>query len=536
MEITGILLLVGLLVAFIVFLVLLVKAARTWGGLQVTSLVFIFLSTLVFLFAAGGVAKRRVGWVKVHDKKKVQLEDLVKQEQALKNGDLTSTKETDEALLPVLGKLTRLTMDRGRVWRGAQVLDVKPDGVSVRVQQAASPGGVNPPVNANPAGAPVAGAPVAGAPGAPPVAPSPSDQPGAAAPPAAGPAEGTLPAKLVVYVFGETPDATGRFLPTLYLGEYLVDESQGADAKLKPVQQLLPDQLAVINSGQISRWTIYELMPLDSHEAFAAEGSEPTPDELFGRMDPDAISQLLRTGKETLDANPPLVVAGKVDFNLRKGSVLRSYLLDGQQAPDGTPPEATWVLLQFTKEHTIDVDSKEQRSSTDGGYYDLSGRSVDARLKRGGEEAEVKFKPGDKRVFGFDAAQDLIRLGVAEAVKSIYVRPLNNYEYAFRDSRQRTIESIQQLSVLTREKGLLDDTNQKGQAQLTSKQVERRKLDLDLAQVQKEQAVILAESKRLQAELDALTTSIASSYQKLKDLHSTMVSVQSGGVIPGPNP
>jgi chromosome segregation ATPase len=127
-------------------------------------------------------------------------------------------------------------------------------------------------------------------------------------------------------------------------------------------------------------------------------------------------------------------------------------------------------------------------------------------------------------------------LGVAEAIKSIYVRPLNNYEYAFRDSRQRTIESIQQLSVLTREKGLLDDTNQKGQAQLTSKQVERRKLDLDLVQVQKEQAVILAESKRLQAELDALTTSIASSYQKLKDLHSTMVSVQSGGVIPGPNP
>ncbi|MFN5467884.1 MAG: hypothetical protein ACK5AM_07185, partial [Pirellulaceae bacterium] len=100
MEITGILLLVGLLVAFIVFLVLLVKAAKTWGGLQVTSLVFIFLSTLVFLFAAGGGAKRRVGWVKVHDKKKVQLEDLVKQEQALKNGDLTSTKETDEALLP----------------------------------------------------------------------------------------------------------------------------------------------------------------------------------------------------------------------------------------------------------------------------------------------------------------------------------------------------------------------------------------------------------------------------------------------------
>jgi hypothetical protein len=216
--------------------------------------------------------------------------------------------------------------------------------------------------------------------------------------------------------------------------------------------------------------------------------------------------------------------------------VLRSYLLDGQQAPDGTPPEATWVLLQFTKEHTIDVDSKEQRSSTDGGYYDLSGRSVDARLKRGGEDAEVKFKPGDKRVFGFDAAQDLIRLGVAEAVKSIYVRPLNNYEYAFRDSRQRTIEAIQQLAVLTREKGLLDDTNQKGQAQLTGKQVERRKLDLDLAQVQKEQKVILAESQRLQAELDSLTTSIASSYQKLKDLHSTMVSVQSGGAIPGPNP
>ncbi len=355
MGILGIIFLIIVLITFGMFVYFIVKTAHGWGALHTTMLFFIFFSTLVFLFSSAGVAKRRVAWVKSHDKLKKVLADLTNEEIKIKYGDLSSTAQDNEALIPALAQLTRVTSDRGRVWKGAvlQNFDAKTDEYLLRL-------------SLNKGGQPL--------------------DPAAAAP---APAAGAVPTKvldeqLVVYAFGEGRDASGRMVPNAYLGEFIVDQSVGLDAKLKPTVELLPIQKDYIVKGNAPQWTIFELMPLDSHEVFAAEGSQSTETEYFGRMDEQQITQLLGAGQE----NNPAVQA-----------LIQSYLQDGAEAKPNIPDENLWILVEFTKDYVIEVDSKEKRNATEGGFFDTIGRTVDERLKRGGELAEVKYAPGDKRLF-----------------------------------------------------------------------------------------------------------------------------------------
>ncbi len=119
MAITGIIFLLLLLISLGLFIFMLVKTARNWGGLHTTMLVFIFISTWVFIFVSAGVAKRRVGWIKVHDKLEKTVQDLQAEETKLRFGDLGTASSDQVALVPTLAQLNRLTADRGRVWRNA---------------------------------------------------------------------------------------------------------------------------------------------------------------------------------------------------------------------------------------------------------------------------------------------------------------------------------------------------------------------------------------------------------------------------------
>ncbi len=484
MGILGILFLILVLIAFGVFIYLMVKTAHGWGALHTTSLFFLFFSTLVYLFSAAGVASRRIPWVKSHDKHRDLLENLLKDETKLKYGDLNSTAQDNEALIPAIAHLTRLTSDRGRVWKGGTLRDIKADTYELQFM----------PANA--------AANLAG------------QAPGAQGAPAAQPAtDKVIDEGLVVYAFAENADPTGKFVPVAYLGEFIVDKSAGTGAFLKPTAPLLPQQRKYIADGMASRWSVFELMPLDSHEVFAAEGSQGSENEYFGRMDKQQIAQAL---------------AGAGLDTPRGQKLLESYLADGSAAPDNVNAENLWILVEFVKDHTIDVDSKEKRNATDGGFFDPIGRTVDERLKRGGDLADVKYAPGDKRLLWKAAAEELISLGVAKPIKRIYVRPLTNYANAFRDVRQGILSTIQQIELLKRENDIAKQTNQLGQEQLGFRQEESQKLDKDLAQVTKEQAVAQKEVQRLESELASLQQKITASFQRLQAVHSDLIN--SGGL------
>jgi hypothetical protein len=184
------------------------------------------------------------------------------------------------------------------------------------------------------------------------------------------------------------------------------------------------------------------------------------------------------------------------------------------------------VRVEFVKDHTIEVDAQEQRNAREGGFFDLSGRSVDARLKRGEEGAKVAFKAGDKIVFDTTTANDLIKQEIVKSIAPVFVRPLNDYEYAFREVRRQITAAQQDAKLIEREIAEMLKSQGIADSQVRMRQDERSKLDKDSAQYQKEQAVITAVVQRLQTQLASTRSEISSMFQQLQSLRDEIVANQ----------
>ncbi|MFM7975235.1 MAG: hypothetical protein ACKO8U_09205, partial [Pirellula sp.] len=343
----------------------------------------------------------------------------------------------------------------------------------------------------------------------------------APAAPAAPATDVGLAAQTIVHVFGESAEPRG-LLPTIYLGEFVVTDANGGNIKIKPTGTLTPEQIAAIGSGQFQTWSIYELMPLDSHDAFAAEGSKSDENSIFGRMDLTELSTLLKI-------DPALATAEPTGLKIQeaiKARALQSYLNDGSRPPEGTPPEQVYVRVEFLKDYTIEVDAQEQRNATEGGFYDLSGRSVDARLKRGEEGAKVSFKQGDKIVFDSTTANDLGKQDVIKVVAPVFVRPLNDYEYAFREVRRQITAALQDAVLIQRELAEMQKSQGIADNQVRLGQEERSKLDKDFAQYKKELDVISSEASRLQEESQTTRSEISATFKQIQALRDQIVARQ----------
>jgi hypothetical protein len=368
-------------------------------------------------------------------------------------------------------------------------------------------------------------APPAAAPAAPAAAPAAGGQPPAA--PAAADA-GPISDKLVVYAFAEFQSEDGRILPGAFLGEFLVDSVQGNSIKLRPTDPLSPSQMSTISSGAAATWALFELMPLDSHEAYATRGSEKSQEQLFGRMDEAELAKLFQIDPALMQNAEGVFPNGtETDPNIRRAALLRSYLLDGTRTADPLPPEFEWILVEFTKEYKEEVDSKDKGIATEGGFYDFEGRTVDARIKRS-DESTVTFRPGDRQVFWKVPAEDLIAKDVAKLIERYYVRPLNDYQFAFREIRERAVTARQGIDLYTRENAIIDATNKQGQEQIAFRQNERQLLDKDFAQFTKEKDVITAEVARLEKELEDVNSKIKETFKMIQEQHAQMIAAASG--------
>jgi hypothetical protein len=209
-----------------------------------------------------------------------------------------------------------------------------------------------------------------------------------------------------------------------------------------------------------------------------------------------------------------------------KARILQAYLNDGGRPPEGTPPEQIYIRVEFLKDHTIEVDAQEQRTATEGGFYDLSGRSVDARLKRGEEGAKVSFKASDIIVFDSTSAEDLIKQGVAKQLAPVFVRQLNDYEYAFREVRRQITSALQDAKLIERELAEMLKSQGIADAQVRMRQQERAKLDKDFAQYSKESEVITAEATRLEEELNKQRSELSSMFREIQSLRDQIVEKQ----------
>ncbi len=472
MTLGGIVILLLLVASLIIFIYLIVISARGWGALHTVLLCFLFIECWVFMIFTAGVLHRRVGWLGQADKfEKRTLKTEADTERLIWGGENIAPDEPDSIVL-AQGALRRLTADRGRVWRRLEL--VSSDAGVYKLEMRAAAPAQDP--AADPA-APAAAAPVADA-------------------------ATSLPANLVVHCFAEEPNEQNQPLPAFYLGEFKVTASQAGQVTLGPTLPLEPTQVETIKSGNAPTWALYELLPLDSHTAFAAPGSKADEEMLFGRMDEASLTAMLQRIPEE-----------------RRAKVLDQYLRDGQKAKtDGSdPPASRWVNVKLLKEYSIDVDGVDA-IATELGFFDSQGRSVDSRLKRKNAEGDLKLTPDITKpiVLKSEAAEKLIASGVAELVAPYFVRPLIDYQEAFNSTYVRRHEVNERIALFKREEVELKKADAAGQEMISFRQIENQQLNSDLGNYKKEADVLKKEADQMEQDLAALKSKISEMYRQVQ--------------------
>ena len=231
------------------------------------------------------------------------------------------------------------------------------------------------------------------------------------------------------------------------------------------------------------------MVPLDGHRVFVAEGAQPTEDRYFGRMDEEWIRQYLGDNV--------------------KPETLQQYLDDGRRAdPTQDPPNTRWSLIEFVQDHSIEVDSEEKRGALDGGYFDNSGRAVDARLQAS-EDRRVNFEKGEQILVLEEAGKELIDGGYAEIRDRYYLRPLNDYRLVLPRIRLTIAKLNERAEDLEFEKKVLEEAIQKTQDMIVKNQVIKDKLEQDFAQFQEETTAVREFTEKLQTDVKELRNEMA---------------------------
>lgn len=468
------------LLAFLILLVLafgyfMWKSRDTWQWYHLTSASLALLLAILFLFPTAGVLKSRSAWHKVKEDLEMQLQRLEREQVTLQHGDAA----TGVGMLELREALHRDSLEAGRRWQNLRAQPGASATSVTLIRQA--------PQEELPDGVVAAEPPPAAAEGgaAPPVAELP-----------------LVPQGLVVYGFAETPQHDlPTPIPTFYLGEFRVQSSTPTQVVLQPTGPLEGPSRQAITSGQAQSWSLYERLPLDSHDAFIAEGSEPTDEAFFGRVDEERVRALLGNGASE--------------------QTIADYLRDGSRATLDDPPMSRWVKVEFTRAHAIVVDSPEQRGALDGSFFDGSGQAVDSRLQRG-EEGRVNFRVGEQVTLKEEAANELIDAGVAKLVDTYYLRPLNDYQFGIRRIRLRISELAVRRQALEFEQKVLEDAIAATVAMLEANQDAKLKLEKDLAQLQTERAAIASYNTTVKEELASTRQQLAGLYRNNLELREEL--------------
>ncbi|MBX3422142.1 MAG: hypothetical protein KF752_11365 [Pirellulaceae bacterium] len=472
MGLGGILFILVVLICLILFIVAIVKTARMWGALHIVLLCILFIQIWVFLIFTAGVQHERVRATKEAATQTERAKRVTAETNRLRFGSIDAPVDSLEAVVPVQARLERLTIDRGRVWRQLRFEGQQDNRIQLTLA------------------APSAKADAT------------DGQPPAAAPATSG---ASLPANLVVYGFAEELDSEGQPLPVYYLGEYRVVDSAATGGRIT-IESTLP--IHPLHQARIAQgldgWTLYELLPIDSHVAFAAPGSEPSDEAIFGRMDEEAIQQLLAGVPE---------------------SVMSAYLRDGQRASEDDRPEMIWEQVSLLKDHQETVDSGQNADATISGYFDPQGLSVDLRLKRHGQ---VELSPSDVRdnriVVIESAARDWISKGIAERVQRLFVRPLNDYLGLFNRKYATAFELQERVKYYQYQNQLMEQATQTAQEMLAKRQQEKQLLSSDISHYQTEITALELAVTAAQSDLEKLKTDLSRLYQAIQQYHQQLIS------------
>lgn len=245
---------IGILLLAIAAFVAAYFASRTWHWANVTLMVMVFLSTVVYLALTSKVIQIRAVYGKKIARSTTELKDYEEQIRALKGGsndsqvvnrlarDEINIPEGDERFIGVRDldhQLHLRTRTRGRVWRGAAptgAFDPETTTIPVAVESP-EPHGID--------------------------------------------------ANSIVVLFEQGTSVEGR----RYLGDFRVTEANDGGVILRSVLGLDESQEERL-AASVGPWELYESMPVDEHAIF-----EPLSDEQLQQLLPaDSANQYVRHG------------------------------------------------------------------------------------------------------------------------------------------------------------------------------------------------------------------------------------------------
>jgi hypothetical protein len=250
-------------------------SSRTWHWGYVLVVLGIFLSSVLFFILAAETLRMNGVLRKRANDTQRQLDEKLAQNDALKNGTTDVTlvnqlrnlevrmKEEAESV-PSLAQLDHelllATRNRGRVWWNVTPTNVNPQTGAVQV--------------------------------------------GIARPQPAGIRPETV---VVLFEAGEPQMGGQEGAPRgkQYLGEFRVTAADAQTATLEPVLPLDDFEKRRLTSSQ-PPWTMYDTMPADRHQIFAAMSE----DELKQKLPPQTVNEYIRHGKDAGPDDEPIRQAG----------------------------------------------------------------------------------------------------------------------------------------------------------------------------------------------------------------------------------
>lgn len=487
---------------FIFFIVTIVLSVSSWRGWHIAAACLTFLAGIGLVICASLSVKTHTHWRREYANAERELEAVKLEMYTRQFGDPTMVESEVPPVNDIQARLNRILLDRGRVWR--QCTPGAPTGTGILVST---------------------------------VPPRPD---GAAGEAGTAPPNG-IPANMVLYAFREND----RKLPVAYLGEFKVVDAQPTNVTLERTMPLDGLQERLI-ADQSARWSLYEMMPIDSHHVFADEDtiSRPLDDQnkpIFGRMDEQQLRTMfsevvgVALGRAPQDPPPP-------DDPL-VSELVGPYLVDGltsSEAGAKVPVQAEneWWKLEFEKPHQERVDSNNLDPGLSGNYFDPEGYAEVTRLRVGGEGARsgmASIRVNDIGVFPYcqdidkQLVDGLISRGICRNLGPFYVRSLRDYEESFHDVQAKFIKRNEDIRRAQRDVAALNVAVRKTQEQIAYRQEERSKLttDSDKFTVERQKvsdlaATLEAQKSALQQELSQLFKTNLALTQQLAAIDSKL--------------
>jgi hypothetical protein len=276
------------------------------------------------------------------------------------------------------------------------------------------------------------------------------------------PFQQAVPVNTLVYAFEAAPQQPT--LPQRYLGQFKVTAVGEQNATLIPTETLTPAEEQRLAAP--APWMLFELMPVDSHQAF----SGLPPADLAALLPKESLPDYERTGSKAL--------------------------------PDDAP-ESVWTRVEFTKQQELDSDAGKVT------YEPGEGLLVD--------------HPSAAQLIASGAAKEAPD---AQGVAHYYQRPLRDYAFLFRElyGQRRSLQAeLAQAKVdLAGIQYTLDQAQKEGQFL----QATIADLRSDLQKIQQDAAAAQTYAQTLEGQLQGLQKSVGDLAQANRELAARLASAQ----------